>query len=624
MQDEARVVRTQRTAFYQQAADTGAREAGEFMTGQLRAFSETVDRLLAASSPEELRPRFHQSIRNAFPLAEAGVVFETGTGRILPQTEPGEPLVTAYVAGRSWFFRDEPQPVYLEIPSPDPSTLTRRGKPAVVRTEKPQDATIADVLEELAHDSPRPSVPAAPASRPPEPLAPTPPPPVEAAPPPPPFRAATPLDSAREKAGEEASGELQKTERRIVLPGEVTPPARGGPSQLKPVMTTLAAMIARDEAGIASVPREEGLFTFVWYRPPDLPGITFAAGLEPDTLRAALTTYETMGAPDDDTSLVILDHLAQPVARWTAGEPFTPVSWTAPAVARELGAALPHWEAAVFLRDPAVMMRAASGARWRLGIIVTAASLVAVAGALFILRDARRAAQEARLKTDFVSNVSHELKTPLTSIRMFSDLLGNNPGAPPDKTKRYAEVIATEAARLTRLINNVLNFSRMEGGREELQDAPLDLRALTLETVDHMRPQLERDGFSIHLELPDREVPLHGDRDALSQVLLNLLSNAGKYGITAGGPRELTVTLTPGEKVRLTVADRGDGVPRGQERRIFEKFQRAHNTLASGTAGSGLGLTIARRLVEAHRGTLDYRPRDGGGAEFTVTLTSQN
>ncbi len=117
-------------------------------------------------------------------------------------------------------------------------------------------------------------------------------------------------------------------------------------------------------------------------------------------------------------------------------------------------------------------------------------------------------------------------------------------------------------------------------------------------------------------------VPVEGDRDALSQVLLNLLSNAGKYGNGPDGPREITVTLEPGPPVRLRVSDRGPGVPRGQERRIFEKFQRAHNSLASGTAGSGLGLTIARTLVEAHGGSLDYAERGGGGAEFTVTFAA--
>ena len=101
----------------------------------------------------DLRPRFHQTIRNEFPVAEAGFVLDTASGRILPQTEPGEPLVTAFVARHAWFFGEEPQAVYLEIPAPDPAAPTRRARPAgVVRSGQPREATIADVLEELANE----------------------------------------------------------------------------------------------------------------------------------------------------------------------------------------------------------------------------------------------------------------------------------------------------------------------------------------------------------------------------------------------------------------------------------------------------------------------------------------
>jgi signal transduction histidine kinase len=600
MKDETRQIQAQRTAFYQQAADNAARTAAEFMTGQLRTFNETADRLLAAEPADTLRRRFHQAIRSDFPAAEAGLVLETATGRLLPQIEPSEPLVTAFVARHAWFFQDAPQPLYLEIPAPDASSLTRRGKLAVVRAEKPAANTIEDALDSLGKETEPPATSTAPA----EPAAP----PALAAPA---GDSATPPDKPLEKEPSSAP--------RAVLPSESAP---GPPSQVKPLLTTLAAIIARDESGIVSAPREDGLFTLFWYRPPEKPEITLAVALQPEDLQKALRAHSALAAPDADTCLALLDHAARPAAQWAEGGDFAPGSWARPFAAREIGAALPRWEAAVYLRDPAVFDKAASGARWRLVIIVTAASLVAITGALFILRDARRSAREARMKTDFVSNVSHELKTPLTSIRMFSDLLGNNPAAPPDKTKRYADVIAAEAARLTRLINNVLNFSRMEGGNGELQIAPLDLRALTEEAVEHMRPPLERDGFSIQLRLPEGAVPVQGDRDALSQVLLNLLVNAGKYGHGPDTPREITVSLTNGDRVRLIVSDRGPGVPRGQERRIFEKFQRAHNSLASGTAGSGLGLTIARTLVEAHGGTLEYAARDGGGAEFIVTFAA--
>jgi signal transduction histidine kinase len=430
------------------------------------------------------------------------------------------------------------------------------------------------------------------------------------------FGAGTAAPSAEpEAASDTAPPTARQSEQKSAAPVEAA-----SLSVVKPVTTNLSALVARHETGIAGQPRDDGLFTLFWYRPPDLPDITFAVALQPEALQSALAAHPALATPDEDTCLALLDNRRQAVAKWAHGV-FEPASWAGAIASREIGPALPRWEAAVFLRDPAVFHKLASASRWQLGIIVTTASLAAVAGAFFILRDARRTARDARLKTDFVSSVSHELKTPLTSIRMFSDLLGNNPAAPPEKTKRYAEVIADEAARLTRLINNVLNFSRMEGGNHELQTALLDLRALVAETVEHMRPPLEKEGFTVEVQLPDDPVILHGDRDALSQVLLNLLSNAGKYGVAPDRPHQITVSLASGNgHARLTVADRGAGVPRGHERRIFEKFQRAHNSLASGTAGNGLGLTIARRLVEAHGGTLEYAPRDGGGAAFTVEL----
>ncbi len=639
MQEEESRTRRNQTVLYQQSVDTAARAASEFVTGQLRTFGETVDRMLAAESPADLRLRFNQAIRSTFPLAEAGLVLDPVTGRILPQVEPSEQAVTAFVAEHSWFFQEEMQPLFIEVPAYDSfpgrgqSKLTGHPSPLkpLARGEIP-DAEVG--LDSLAKEQAPPPPAAAPVPAP----APVRPSTARSAAPsremPPAGEAAgsgkksrAPADMPAPDAKAETPAPAEKAEpaaadsRRTVNP-QISAPAEPSPrSTVKPVFTRLATLIHDHDMGIVSHPYDDRLFTLLWYRPPSWPDLTFAVALQPEALQKTLASQLAIDSPDKDTCLALLDHRLRPAVRWPAGTSFEPPSWGAPLVAREVGAVMPRWEATVYLCDPAIFNHAASASRWRLGIIVTTASLAAIVGAFFILRDARRAARDARLKTDFVSNVSHELKTPLTSIRMFSDLLGSNPSVPPEKTKRYADVIASEAARLTRLINNVLNFSRMESGRHDLKPASLDLRALTVETMEHMRPQLEKDRFEVEVNLPAHEVTIHGDGDALSQVLLNLLSNAGKYGIAPDLPRSVTVTLTlkDGHAV-LSVADRGPGIPRGQERRVFEKFQRAHNTLASGTAGSGLGLTIARRLVEAHKGTLIYTPRDGGGAEFIVTL----
>ncbi|HEX2750759.1 MAG TPA: HAMP domain-containing sensor histidine kinase [Verrucomicrobiales bacterium] len=512
MQDEASVIKRDRTALYQKSVDLAARAATTFMAGQLQTFGETVDRLLAADAPEEMRLRFHQAIRGAFPLAEAGIVLDSTNGRVLPQVEPSEQAVTAFVSSHAWFFKDEMQPLYLEIPPIDRPSLKAgaklAGRPGV---RAPEPLTPApDPLSALAGDTAQPPPPAsavsAPAARTKDAM--------DVAPKPAgkPVAAPEPAQGPVANAKRESPGE---DFRRTVHPQIVAPAEPGPQSQVKPVDYRLATLIQQYETGIAGHPHGDRLFTLFWYRSPAWPEMTFAVALQPEALQAALAAQQDIDAPDKDTCLALLDHQLRPAARWPQGTTFEPPSWSAPLVARELGPALPRWEASIFLRDPAVFNNAASVSRWRWGIIVTTASLAAVAGAFLILRDVRRAARDARLKTDFVSNVSHELKTPLTSIRMFSDLLGNNPDVPPEKTKRYAEVIAGEAARLTRLINNVLNFSRMESGRQQLKTARLDLRALTAETMEHMRPQLEKDGFEVEVILPEDPVTVEASASVL-------------------------------------------------------------------------------------------------------------
>jgi signal transduction histidine kinase len=607
MKDEARVIQGQRTALYQQSADNAARSAAAFMTGQLRAFGETVDQLLAERPPEEVRRRFHQTLRSAWPLAEAGLVLETETGRIVAQVEPSEQQVTAFVAAHDWFFSGSPQPLYLELPVRDsPAPAGRSAKELARADAAPEAPALENALAALATEpaAEKPAPAAAPALR------------------------SLPAAASGSIAPPLAKMEpAPATDAAVPEPAPPAAPSRqedraaAAPDNVQTVSTSLTRLVPRYDTGIAAQIHGGKWFAVFWHRPPDAPQHTFAAAIDATALRAALAANRAFAAPDGDTCLALLDHTQQPAAQW-GGKPENDAdAWTQPLVARGIGNPLPDWQATVFLRDPAVFTNAASGARWRLGIIVVTASLAAVAGAFFIWRDARKAARDARLKTDFVSNVSHELKTPLTSIRMFSDLLGSQTEAPPEKTRRYAEVIAGEAARLTRLINNVLNFSRMENGTQELKPAALDLCALTAGTVEHMRPQLEKEGFTLTVELPESPAAFVGDADALSQVLLNLLSNAAKYGAIADQPREITVSLTAAAGEWLwSVSDRGPGVPRGHERRIFEKFHRAHDTLSSGTAGSGLGLTIAQRLVEAHGGRLEYSHREGGGAVFTVRL----
>lgn len=285
-----------------------------------------------------------------------------------------------------------------------------------------------------------------------------------------------------------------------------------------------------------------------------------------------------------------------------------------------LGDALPHWEIAVFLRGPSQAIRSAATARTTIGLLVTLLILAIGVGSLLIVADLRRQLLLARQKTDFVSNVSHELKTPLTSIRMFAEMLAEGRVAEPEKQRRFLDIISTEAARLTRLINNVLDFARRERGEERQLFILCDLAEITQEAVNSYRLHLESAGFTLACELPGRPVTVNGDRDALAQVLVNLIANAEKY---CGLQKQITVRLISQDRcAQLQVLDRGLGVPGGSEERIFEQFFRAHDALASGIPGSGLGLTLARQIARAHGGELTYAPRDGGGSVFTLRTPS--
>src|SRR6266545_5085644 len=198
-------------------------------------------------------------------------------------------------------------------------------------------------------------------------------------------------------------------------------------------------------------------------------------------------------------------------------------------VASEVGEALPHWEIAVYLLDPSKAGRSATILRFTLGLLIALLLLAITVGSWLIVADLRRQLTLARQKTDFVSNVSHELKTPLTSIRMFSEMLAEGRVQGEDKRRHFLGIITAETARLTRLINNVLDFARLERGEMKYQFEPCDLAGLARDTVESYRPHLETSGFTLNCQLPAQPVTVRGDRDALAQVLVNLLSNAEKY-----------------------------------------------------------------------------------------------
>jgi signal transduction histidine kinase len=316
--------------------------------------------------------------------------------------------------------------------------------------------------------------------------------------------------------------------------------------------------------------------------------------------------------------VALLDDMARPVA---LSHPDFRANWKRPFAATEIGEVLPHWEVGVYLLNPAKLTQSARTLKltlgWLIGVLVLAIGL----GSWLIVSDLNRQLTLARRKTDFVSNVSHELKTPLTSIRMFSELLADGRVLDSAKQRSYLCIITAEAARLTRLINNVLDFARLERGEKKYHFEKCDLVALVRNTAETYRPHLESEGFHFTCELPDASLCFHGDRDAVAQVVVNLLSNAEKY---SRDRKEIQLRVQKaGEQfqyVEVRVLDRGLGVPAASVERIFEQFFRADDSLSSGIPGSGLGLTLARQIARAHTGDVIYEPREGGGSCFLLRL----
>jgi signal transduction histidine kinase len=249
-------------------------------------------------------------------------------------------------------------------------------------------------------------------------------------------------------------------------------------------------------------------------------------------------------------------------------------------------------------------------------------SLMMIGGLVLTRHVVNKEMALARLKSDFVSNVSHELRTPLALIRLYAETLELGRITTPDKKQQYYRIVRKESERLTALINNILDFSRIEAGRKEYEFRNTDIAELVHNTLESYRYQIEQQGFafeeSIDPDLP--AVPV--DREAIARALVNLVNNALKYSCDE---KFLGVKLyRDNGAVKLEVADRGIGIARRDQSKIFEKFYRAGDPLVHNTKGSGLGLSLVRHITEAHGGDIAVESAPGKGSKFILTLPLQS
>ncbi|MCA1560332.1 MAG: HAMP domain-containing histidine kinase [Acidobacteria bacterium] len=239
-------------------------------------------------------------------------------------------------------------------------------------------------------------------------------------------------------------------------------------------------------------------------------------------------------------------------------------------------------------------------------------------GVFLLWRDVRREMRAGALRAQFVASVSHELKTPLTSIRMFAETLRMGRGLDEGARAEYLDTIINESERLTRLLNNVLDFSRIEQDRKAYRLVPVDLSDVIRTAARTIEYPLAQERFELHLALDEMLPPVQADPDAIQQAVLNLLTNAMKY---SGASRCIELSLAQADgAVMIAVTDHGPGIAANDQARLFERFYRAQTLQNQHIPGTGLGLTIVQHIAEAHGGTVAVESVPGKGSAFRITL----
>ena len=251
--------------------------------------------------------------------------------------------------------------------------------------------------------------------------------------------------------------------------------------------------------------------------------------------------------------------------------------------------------------------------------VIGAAGICALLGFLLLAYVLWRERQLSHLRSQFVSNVSHELKTPVALMRLYAEslLLGRVPEE--EKKKEYLNVIAQESERLTALVDNVLDFGRIEAGRKQYEFEDCDLAEIVEKVMRVFEEPYEKKGYRFAFKCGERPFPLRGDPAALTQIVFNLIDNAVKYSQKAK-QREIHIELVRGDKIMLKVSDRGPGVPAEAREEVFEPFIRLGDEMRREVGGNGLGLPIVRHAARAHGGEVIVEDHTGGGATFVVSL----
>ena len=253
------------------------------------------------------------------------------------------------------------------------------------------------------------------------------------------------------------------------------------------------------------------------------------------------------------------------------------------------------------------------------GLLVIIFCTTALTGFILSSIFVSKGASQARFQNDFLNSVSHELRTPLTSISMFITALNNDRLTDEAEKKKCLELLSTEVSRLGGLVERLLNLSRIEAGQSTLHRKPVKVQQVIDDALNALDAASLSDPVVVDVELSVADAEVNGDRDALAQALTNLLVNAWKYSDREN--RKIRIESSADDKfVEIAVIDNGPGIPKAEQKQVFERFGRGRTAIDGTEPGSGLGLAIVRAVVRAHKGKIELRSKVGEGSEFRLRL----
>ncbi|MGD8209452.1 MAG: HAMP domain-containing sensor histidine kinase [Desulfobacterales bacterium] len=260
-----------------------------------------------------------------------------------------------------------------------------------------------------------------------------------------------------------------------------------------------------------------------------------------------------------------------------------------------------------------------SDGRRTLSIMLIVLAMIVLMGLFAIYRSVQTIVELSERRSQFVSSVTHELKTPLTNIRMYIEMLEQGIAANPEREQEYFRILDSEGVRLSRLINNVLEMSKLEKSQRHINLQTGTFEEVIAETEAVMAETLKQEGFTLNVR-PGRLRPFQYDREVMIQVLINLIENSIKFGKSAS-KREIVIrTLQNSEGVKIMVSDTGPGIPRDALKKVFQDFYRVDNSLTRTTRGTGIGLALVKKFIHLMGGTVTASDNDGPGCTITIHL----